>query len=42
MHIQFGVDVCIAQVAYEVGDEGKWVLIMHGEGVDFLIILYQS
>ncbi len=41
-YIQFGVDVCIAQITYEIRDEGKQVLVAYGESIDLSVILYWS
>ena len=42
LYVQFSVYVCIAQIAYEVQDEGEWILVTHSEGIDFSVVLYQS
>ncbi len=41
-YIQFGVDMCVAQIADEVRNKGKWVLVTHSEGIDFAVILHWS
>ena len=41
-YIQFSVDMCIAQVMYELRYKGEWILVVYGEGVDLSVILYQS
>jgi len=41
-YVQFGIYVRIAQILYEVQYEGKWVLVMHSEGVDLPVVLYWS
>ncbi len=40
LYIQFHVDVCVAQIMYEVGNEGKQVLVTYSESIDFSVILY--
>jgi len=41
-YVQFGVDVRIAQILYEVRDKGEWILVMHSEGIDLSIVLHWS
>ncbi len=40
--IELRVDVCIAEIADEVRDEGKRVLISDCEGINFSVVLYRS
>jgi len=34
--------MCITEVAYEVSDQWKGILIAYGDGIDLLIVLHQS
>ena len=41
-NIKFRVNVCVAEVADEIRDQGKGVLILNSKGVDLSIVLYWS
>src|SRR6266702_3666439 len=41
-YIEFCVDVCVAQIAYKIGDEGKGVLIADCYCIDLSIVLNRS
>src|SRR6266702_3357143 len=38
-YVEFGINVRIAQVAYEIRDKGKRVLIPDSDGVNLLVVL---
>ncbi len=40
--IKLCVDMCITEIADEIRNQGKGVLIANGKGVDFVIVLYWS
>ena len=41
-YIELCVDVCVAEVADEVRNEGERVLVPNRKGVDLSVILYRS
>ena len=41
-NIELRVDVCVAEVADEVRNQRKGVLVSDGKGIDFTIVLYWS
>src|SRR6266571_2060484 len=41
-YVEFGIDICIAEIADEVCDQGEGVLISNRNGIDFPIVLYRS
>ncbi len=41
-HIELCIDVRVAEVADEISNEGKRVLISDRDGVDFSVVLYRS
>src|SRR6266702_3765472 len=41
-NVELCVDVCVTEIADEVRDQGKGVLIPNGKGVDLMVVLHRS
>src|SRR5713101_4317253 len=40
LYIELGKDLCILQFINDIRNEGEWVLILDGDGIELSVVLY--